>query len=121
MVDFQVLAVVEASQAQTVVAEYFLLILAWIVEAVDLTEEEVDLEATEDLLVATEAVSVATEAASVETEAASVETEEASAATEDPLVVEAAAEDSVDNEEVSGIIEDISNSFKLGGNLNNDS
>jgi len=107
VVDFQVLAVVEASQAKTVVAEYFLLILASIVEAVDLTEEEVDLEATEDLLVATEA--------------ASVETEEASAATEDPLVVEAAAEDSVDNEEVSGIIEDISNSFKLGGNLNNDS
>lgn len=102
VVDFPVLAVAEASQARIVVVEYFLLILAWIVEVVDLAREvadsieAADLEATEDLLVATEAASVATE--------------EATAVTEDPLVVEAAVEDfAEDREEVSGIIEDISN------------
>lgn len=92
VVDFPVLAVAEASQARIAVAEYFLLILAWIVEVVDLAREVADLEATEDRLVATEAASVATE--------------EATAITEDPLVVEDLAEDS---EEVSGIIEDIFN------------
>ena len=102
VVDFPVLAVAEASQVRIAVAEYFLLILAWIVEVVDLAREEadsieaVDSEATGDLLVATEAASVATE--------------EASAVTEDHLVVEAAVEDfAEDSEEVSGIIEDISN------------
>lgn len=109
MVAFQVQAVAEASQALIVGAEYSLLILAWIVEAVDLVREEadsieaVDMEATEDLLVAT-----------VETGGDTVETE-------DPLV-EAAVEDSAeDKEEVSEIIEDISNAIKLDGNLNNDS
>jgi hypothetical protein len=96
VVDFPVLAVAEASQARIAVAEYFLLILAWIVEVVDLAREVADLEATEDRLVATEAASVATE--------------EATAITEDPLVVEAAVEDlAEDSEEVSGIIEDIFN------------
>jgi len=109
VVAFQVQAVAEASQALIVGAEYSLLILAWIVEAVDLVREEadsieaVDMEATEDLLVAT-----------VETGGDTVETE-------DPLV-EAAVEDSAeDKEEVSEIIEDISNAIKLDGNLNNDS
>jgi hypothetical protein len=95
VVDFPVLAVAEASQARIAVAEYFLLILAWIVEVVDLAREvadsteAADLEATEDRLVATEAASVATE---------------------DPLVLEAAVEDfAEDSEEVSGIIEDIFN------------
>ena len=110
---FQVQAVAEASQALIVGAEYSLLILAWIVEAVDLVREEadsieaVDMEATEDLLVATEVATVETGGDTVETE--------------DPLV-EAAVEDSAeDKEEVSEIIEDISNAIKLDGNLNNDS